>query len=132
MEPKTPDEYFSGSAYERKSKKNLVDYHHASCWIPTHSGWGKAITKNFFTSWPGLSVDLVQKHFKKKNSQYLGTSRNHGRASYPHKTGSCTHTQIQSRTSSLKPHSQKTPILSFLRQLICPGKCIQIKQEGSQ
>ena len=29
-EPKTPDEYFAGSAYECKSKKTLVDYHHAS------------------------------------------------------------------------------------------------------
>ena len=30
-EPKTPDNYFAGSAYECKSKKTLVDYHHASC-----------------------------------------------------------------------------------------------------
>ena len=65
-ELKTPDKYFAGSAYECKSKKTLVDYHHTSCWIPTHSGWGKAITKTFFTSWPGLSVDLVHKHLKKK------------------------------------------------------------------
>ena len=82
--------------------------------------------------WPGLSVDLVQKHLKKNNPQYLGISSNRGRASDPHKTISCTQTQIQSRTSSLKPHSQKSPILSFLRQLVCPGKFIQIKQEGSQ
>ena len=79
-ESTTPDEYFSGSAYECKSKKTLVDYHHASCWIPTHSGWGKAITKNFFTSWPGLSLYLVHKHLKKNNQPYLGTSSNRGRA----------------------------------------------------
>ena len=29
-EPKNPDEYFAGSSYECKSKKTLVDYHHAS------------------------------------------------------------------------------------------------------
>ena len=40
-EPKTPDEYFVGRAYECKSNKTLVDYHHASCWSPTHSGWRK-------------------------------------------------------------------------------------------
>ena len=34
-ESKNPDEYFSGSAYECKSKKTLVDYHHKSCGIPT-------------------------------------------------------------------------------------------------
>ena len=56
-ESKTPDEYFVGIAYECKSKRSLLNYHHASCWIPTHSVWGKAITKNFFNYWPGLSVD---------------------------------------------------------------------------
>ena len=67
-----PDKYFVGSAYGCKSKKTLVDYHHASFWSPTHSGWGKAITKTFFTSWPGLSLDLVHKHLTKKQSTILG------------------------------------------------------------
>ena len=83
-ESKTPDEYFAGSAYECKSKNTLVDYHHTSCWSPTHSVWGKAITKNFFTSWTGLSVYLVHKHIMKKNQPYLGTSSNRERSSDPH------------------------------------------------
>ena len=45
-ESTTTDKYFAGSAYKCKSKSTLVDYHHTSCWIPTHSGWGKSITKN--------------------------------------------------------------------------------------
>ena len=44
----TPDDYFAGSAYACKSKGTLVDYHHASFWSPTQSGWVKAITNNFF------------------------------------------------------------------------------------
>ena len=40
-EPKTSDEYFAGSAYEFKSKKTFVDYHHTSFRSPIHSGWGK-------------------------------------------------------------------------------------------
>ena len=71
-EPKTPDKYFAGSAYECKSKKTLVDYHHASCWSPTQSGWGKETTKNLFNSWPDLSVYLVHKHLNKKQSTILG------------------------------------------------------------
>ena len=43
----TPVEYFSGSVYGCKSKGTLVDYHHTSCWIPTKSGWVRAITKNY-------------------------------------------------------------------------------------
>ena len=57
----TPDEYFAGSVYEFKSKVTLVNYHHASCWIPTQSGWIRSITKIFFSYWPGLSYDLVTK-----------------------------------------------------------------------
>ena len=36
-----PDEYFTGSVYECESKGTLVDYHHASCWIPNQYGWIK-------------------------------------------------------------------------------------------
>ena len=61
----TTDEYFAGSVYKCKSKGTLLYYHHASFWIPTQSGWVRSIAKNFFTSWPGLSSDLVQKYFTK-------------------------------------------------------------------
>ena len=53
-------------------KSTLVDYHHAYRWSPTQYVWGRAITKKFFTSWPGLSLDLVQKHLIKKQSTILG------------------------------------------------------------
>ena len=65
-ESTTPDKYFAGSAYNCKSKSTLVDYHHVFLWRPTQYGWGKAITKIFFTSCPGLSLDLVHKHLTKK------------------------------------------------------------------
>ena len=69
---------------------------------------------------------------EKNNPLYLDTSSNRGRASDPHKEKSCTQNQIHSTTSSLKPHSNKTPILYFSRKLIFTEKFIQIKQVGSQ
>ena len=84
-ESTTPEEYFTGSAYKCKSKSTLVDYHHPYCWIPTQYGWEKAITKNFFTSWIGLSFDLVHKHLSKKNQPYLGTFSNLEKASDQHR-----------------------------------------------
>ena len=65
-ESTTSDGYFAVSAYECKSKITLVDYHHASCWSPNQSRWGKEISKNFFTSCPGLSLDLVHKNLSEK------------------------------------------------------------------
>ena len=41
----TADKCFAGCVYVCKSKGTLVEYHHTSCWIPTQSGWEKAITK---------------------------------------------------------------------------------------
>ena len=75
-ESTTPDECFAGSAYKCKSKSTLVDYHHTSWWSPTKYGRGKETTKKFFTSWPGLSFDLVHKYLFKKNQPYLGTFSN--------------------------------------------------------
>ena len=41
--------------------------------LDPHSFWmGKFNHKNFFTSWPGLSLDLVHKHLTKKQSTILG------------------------------------------------------------
>ena len=53
--------------------------------LPTKYGWVKAITKNFFTSWSGLSFDLVHKHLSKKNQPYLGTFSNLEKSSYQHR-----------------------------------------------
>ena len=72
MEFQNPDGCFVGGVYECRSKGTFVDYHHASCWRPTISGWVKEITKNFFTSWPGLSSDLVLKYLNKKQATILG------------------------------------------------------------
>ena len=41
MEFQNPDEYFVGSVYEFKSKGTFLDYHYASCWSSTQSGWVK-------------------------------------------------------------------------------------------
>ena len=71
-ELETPDENFAGNVYECKSKQALVNYHHASCWSPTTSGWIKAIKKNFFTTWLGLDEHTVHKYLNKKEATVLG------------------------------------------------------------
>ena len=118
----TPDKYFAGSVYECKSKRKLVYYQHASCWSPTQSEWVKAITKNFFISWTGLSSDLVQKYLIKKNQLYLGTFNNLGKAYNQHRKSYSNQNQsqkiIQNNTNFPHPRSQNIPILSSSRQWI--------------
>ena len=45
-----------------KTKHDLVTYLHAACFSPTRDTFIKAIKLNFFTTWPGLTADLVRKH----------------------------------------------------------------------
>ena len=126
-ESTNPDEYLAGSAYECKSKKTLVDYHHASCWSPIRSGWGKAITKNFFTSLPGLSVDLVHQHLKKKQSTVLGHLQQPWKGlrstqeKVMHSDPDPEHEQFHQATQT------EDTYLVFSRQLIFPENFIQIK-----
>ena len=127
----TPDEYFAGSAYNCKPKSTLVEYHHVSFYSPTQSGWGKAITENFITSWSGLLFDLVHKQILKNNQPYLGTFSNLEKASDQHRKRLSNQSQIQNKTSSHHPCSQNTPILSSSKQWIYQGKFTRTKQERS-
>ena len=117
-ESTTLDKYFAGSAYKCKSNSTLMYYHHISYWSPTQSGWGKLITKKSFTSWTGLSFDLVHKYYPKNNQPYLGTFSNLKKASDQHRKRYSSQNQIQNKTNFHHPCSQKTPILSYLRQWI--------------
>ena len=71
-ESTTPDEYFSGSTYNCNSKSTLVDYHRASFWGLTQSGWGKQPQKTY--SLPGEAYHLTWciKVYIKKQSTILG------------------------------------------------------------
>ena len=100
--------------------------------VPLTQDGERQSLKNYSLLGQAYQWTWFKNNSRKNNPHYLGTSSIRGRASDPHKTRLCTQAQIHSRTSSLKPHSQKTPILSFLRQLICPEKFIQIKQKGFQ
>ena len=47
---------------KNKTKKDLVKFLHAAAWSPVTDTWIKAIKNNHFTTWPGLSPELVRKH----------------------------------------------------------------------
>ena len=130
--PKNSDEYFAGSAYKCKSKKTLVDYHQASCWSRTHSVWVKTITKNFFISWPGLSVDLVHKHLMERQSTILGHLQQpwKGLISTQDKV---IHLDPDLEYDQLPQSTQpENTNLLFFKTVDISRKFIQIKQEGSQ
>jgi hypothetical protein len=66
----------ANSAYEQKTKVQLIDFLHRACFSPTVSTWTQAIEKNFFTTWPGLTADAVRKYLPKS----LATAKGHLKA----------------------------------------------------
>ena len=61
-----------------KTKSELADYFHACCLFPVLSTFITAIQRGHFSSWPGLTVDLVTKHLTKN----IHTEQGHLRQEY--------------------------------------------------
>jgi hypothetical protein len=51
------------SVYELKTQPEIVRYLHAAAGFPTKPTWLKAIKNKQFSSWPGLTVEAVRRHF---------------------------------------------------------------------
>jgi hypothetical protein len=58
-----------------ETKADLVAYLHRCSYSPTTSGWLKAIKNGFFTTWPGLDENIVQKHLPKSAATIKGHQR---------------------------------------------------------
>ena len=50
---------------KRKTHMELVQYLHAACFSPVRSTFIKAIKNNHFSTWPGLTAELVLKNLPK-------------------------------------------------------------------
>ena len=57
-----PDTLRANHVYETRSKQELTLFYHAAYFIPTKRSFVDAIKRNAFASWPGLTVELVNKY----------------------------------------------------------------------
>ena len=67
------DTSLANSVYEMTTLKDLVIYLHRACFSPVTSTWTKAINAGYFSTWPGLTSDLVRKHLPKS----VATAKGH-------------------------------------------------------
>ena len=65
MEQNIPEAFSENYVYETKSKQDLILFYHAACFIPTKITFVERIKINSFTSWPGLTAELVNKYLPK-------------------------------------------------------------------
>jgi hypothetical protein len=62
----------ANSAYEQKTKVQLIDFLHRACFSPPISTWTQAIEKNFFATWPGLTANTIRKYLPKSLATVKG------------------------------------------------------------
>ena len=70
-----PDTYFANHVYECISKQNLAIYYHLTLFSPPVSTWVKSIKKNCFSTWLGLTSDLVLRYLPKSEFTCYGHLR---------------------------------------------------------
>ena len=63
------------SVYELKTQPEIVRYLHAAAGFPTKPTWLKAIKNKQFSSWPGLTVEAVRRHFPDSDETHKGHGR---------------------------------------------------------
>ena len=64
---------FDCSAYEMKTKAELVQYLHQCAFSPVVHTWTKAIDARYFATWPGLTSKTVRKRLPR----FLATAKGH-------------------------------------------------------
>ena len=71
---------FTNSLYHMNTLPALVHFLHMACFIPVVDTWCKAIDTGYFTTWTGLTSNLVCKHLPKS----IKTAKGHIRLSHQH------------------------------------------------
>ena len=70
-----PEAFSANHVYETKSKQELILFYHAACFSPTKRPFVDAIKINAFASWPGLTVELVNKYLPMTEATIKGKIR---------------------------------------------------------
>ena len=65
----------ANNVYEHKKKKDTVSYLHKAAFSPVKSTWIQVIQAGFYTTWPGLTPELVEKYLDKSTATVKGHLR---------------------------------------------------------
>ena len=63
------------NVYELKMQPESVRYYHAAAGFPTKPTWIRAIMNNHYASWPGLTADVVARHYPDSKEMPKGHGR---------------------------------------------------------
>ena len=111
----------ANNVYEYNKKKGIITYIHKAAFSPVKSTWIQAINAGFYSSWPGLTVNLAEKHLPKSPA----TIKGHQRQFRQHlRSTSSTTTPLQPST----PHVMTTPSPSDeVQSNVVSMKMVEIK-----
>ena len=74
-EQNIPEAFSANHVHETKPKQELILFYHAAYFSPTKHTFSEAIKINAFSSWPGLTADIVNKYLPNTESTIKGRIR---------------------------------------------------------
>ena len=63
------------NVYELRANPQIIRYYHAAAGFPTKPTWINAIENGHYSSWKGLTVDLVRRHYPEADETWKGHGR---------------------------------------------------------
>jgi hypothetical protein len=67
-----PTQHSANSAYHAQTKSDLVRFLHGAAGFPVPSTWAAAVDAGHYTTWPGLTAALINKHLPKSEATIKG------------------------------------------------------------
>ena len=114
-----PDTLRANHVYETKSKQELTLFYHAACFSPTKRTFVDAMKRNAFASWPGLTVEIVDKYLPRTEA----TIKRHIRQQYEGNQSTRIQQEVPIMTQQSPPEilTERTHQL-FLKVTECSSK----------
>ena len=98
--PSTPKQHHANSTIRCARYKNeLANFYHAVTFSPAPSTFVRAIHRGHFSSWPGLTTSLINKHLTKS----IATSKGHLRMQFQNLHSTKTKYEVNTSTPDIAP-----------------------------
>ena len=94
---------------KKQTHQDLARYQHAACFSPVKHTWIKAIKRNHFISWPGLTQDLLQKNLPLSHATVQGHMKKQRKNLQSTKTKGSLTSSTTTPKAALQEHFPESP-----------------------
>jgi len=72
ISPNAKNRMAANNIYQIRKSKDVINFHHKSCFPPTKNTWLPAILNGHSAGWPGLTAERARRYFNKSDATIKG------------------------------------------------------------